>query len=68
MSNKWLTKVSEGNRIRPGDGGALQQLADDLESCEIALKATGRMSQLNDEDRLVKIVQRCRAVGLKAIG
>ena len=61
VSNKWLAKVSEGNQIRPGDGEALQELADDLESCEITLKATGRMSQLNNEDRLVKIVQRCPA-------
>ncbi|MCP4798391.1 MAG: hypothetical protein GY893_00405, partial [bacterium] len=61
VSNKWLAKVSEGSQIRPGDGEALQELADDLESCEITLKATGRMSQLNNEDRLVKIVQRCPA-------
>ena len=61
VSTKWLAKVSEGNQIRPGDGEALQELADDLESCEITLKATGRMSQLNNEDRLVKIVQRCPA-------
>ena len=61
ISTKWLAKVSEGSQIRPGDGEALQELADDLESCEITLKATGRMSQLNNEDRLVKIVQRCPA-------
>ena len=53
--------MSEGSQIRPGDGEALQELADDLESCEITLKATGRMSQLNNEDRLVKIMQRCPA-------
>ena len=61
VSTKWLAKVSEGNQIRPVDGEALQELADDLESCEITLKATGRMSQLNNEDRLVKLVQRCPA-------
>ena len=37
----------------------LLDLADDLENCKITLKATGRLTQINDEDRLVKIMQHC---------
>ena len=48
-----------GPIIKPGDREALQELADDLESCEIALKAIGRMLQINTEYRLVKILERC---------
>ena len=59
VSKSWIDKVSSGPIIKPGDREALQQLADDLESCEIALKATGRMLQVNNEDRLVRILERC---------
>ena len=34
-------------------------MADDLQNCEITLKATGRLTQVNSEDRLVKILERC---------
>ena len=37
----------------------LQELADDLQNCEMRLKAAGRMTQLNNEDQLVKILVRC---------
>ena len=59
VSNSWIAKVSNGPIIKPTDRETLQELADDLESCEITLKATGRMMQINNQDRLVKILERC---------
>eukprot|EP00112_Aurelia_sp_Birch-Aquarium-sp1_P012064 Seg2533.1 transcript_id=Seg2533.1/GoldUCD/mRNA.D3Y31 product="hypothetical protein" protein_id=Seg2533.1/GoldUCD/D3Y31 len=44
---------------RFGDVFKVFELADDLESCAITLKATGRLAQINNEDRLVKILERC---------
>ena len=55
----WITKVSDGPVLKSGDREALLDLADDLENCEITLKATGRLTQINNEDRLVKIMQCC---------
>ena len=59
VSNSWTEKVSNGPVIKPGDHEALQELADDLGSCAMTLKATGRLAQINNEDRLVKILGRC---------
>ena len=59
VSKSWIDKVSKEPVIKPNDRGALQDLADDLKSCEIMLKATGRIMQINNEDRLVKILERC---------
>ena len=59
VSNSWMEKVSNGPIIKPGDREALQELADDLESCAMTLKTTGRLAQINNEDRLVKILGRC---------
>ena len=53
--------MSDGPAIKAGDRKALQDLADDLKNCEITLKATGRLAQTNNEDRLIKILQRCPA-------
>ena len=55
VSKSWLTKVSNGPPIKPGDKEDLQGLAHNLLNCEITLKATGRLAQLNNEDRLVKM-------------
>ncbi len=59
VSNSWTKKVSNWHVIKPGDREALLELADDLESCEMTLKVTGRLMQINNEDRLVKILVRC---------
>ena len=59
VSKSWIDKVSNGPIIKFSDREALQELADDLESCEITLKATSRMTQTNNEDRLIKILERC---------
>lgn len=59
IANSWMKKVCNGSQIKPGDREGLQDLADELEGCEITLKATGRLAQLNNEDRLVKVLERC---------
>ena len=51
--------MSDGPVLKSGDREALFDLADDLENCEITIKTTGRLTQINNEDRLVKIIQCC---------
>ena len=58
VTNAWIHKVSEGPMIKISDREALQDLVDDLENCEITLKVTGRLHQINNEDRIIKILQR----------
>ena len=58
VTNSWIRKVSDGLVIKAGDREALQDLADDLKNCEIILKATGKLAQINNEDRLIKILER----------
>ena len=58
VTNAWIRRVSEGPVIRAADRGALQDLAHDLESCEMTLRVTGRLGQINNEDRLLKILGR----------
>ena len=55
-SKSRLTKVANRPQIKPGDKEGLQELADDLLSCKVTLKATGRLAQFRNEDRLVKIM------------
>ena len=54
-----LKKLSCGPVIKPGDREGVLELADDFENFEMTLTAAGRMTQLNNEDRLVKILERC---------
>ena len=61
VTNSWIRRVSDGPMIKAGDREALQDLADDLKNCEITLKATGRLAQMNNEDRLIKILESCPA-------
>ena len=39
--------------------------ADDLENCKITLKATGRLTQINNEGRLVKVLQAVQVMSIK---
>ena len=61
VTNSWIRKASDGPVIKAGDREALQDLANDLKNCEITLKATGRLAQINNEDKLIKILERCLA-------
>ena len=58
MSKAWIDKLSYGPPIRLNDSEALIDLADDLENCEVTLKVSGRLDQVNNEDRMVQILQR----------
>ena len=53
-----IDKLSYGPPIRLNDSEALNDLADDLENCEITLKVSGRLDQVNNEDRMVQILER----------
>ena len=58
VSKPWIDKLSYGPPIRLNDSETLNDLADDLENCEITLKVSGRLDQVNSEDRMVQILQR----------
>ena len=58
VSNAWIEKLSEGPPISQSDREALLDLADDLESCEITLAVAGRLNQINNEDKMMKILRR----------
>ena len=59
VTKAWICKISDGPAVKPGDREALLDLADDLQSCDITLQATGRLMQINSEDKLVKVIGRC---------
>ena len=58
VSNAWIEKLSEEPPISQNDREALLDLADDLESCEITLAVAGRLNQINNEDKMMKILRR----------
>ena len=59
VTKAWICKIADGPAVKSGDREALLDLADDLQSCEITLQATGRLMQINSEEKLVKIMGRC---------
>lgn len=58
VSNAWIEKLSEGPAIHLNDREALPDLADDLDNCEITPTAAGRLNQINNEDKMIKILRR----------
>ncbi|XP_067030834.1 uncharacterized protein [Acropora muricata] len=58
VSKAWIDKLSYGPPNKLYDSEVLNDLADDLENCEITLKVSGRLDQVNNEDRMVQILQR----------
>ena len=54
VSNAWIEKLSVNQNARE----ALLDLADDLKSCEITLTVAGTFSQINNEDKMMKILHR----------
>ena len=53
-----INKLSEGPPINLNDHEALLDLADDFESCELTLAVVGRLNQINNEDKMLKILRR----------
>ena len=58
VSNAWIEKLSQGPSINLNGREALLDLADDLESCELTLTVAGRLNQINNEDKMLKILRR----------
>ena len=63
VSNAWIEKLSEGPAIHLNDREALPDLADDLDNCEITPTAAGRLNQINNEDKMIKILRRVHSSG-----
>ena len=47
-----------GPVIQANDALALQDLADDLENCEMTFRVTNSINQINSEDKLAQIVEK----------
>ena len=58
VSNAWIEKLSEGPPINLNDREALLDLIDDLESSEITLTVAGKLNQMKNEDKMMKILLR----------
>jgi len=61
ISNAWVKKITEGPWLRPGDVDGLRQYADDLRSAIMTLKAMGKVNEVDNQMRMVKIVARLPA-------
>jgi hypothetical protein len=59
ISEAWLRKITEGPLvIRPNDGVALQEYADDVNGCVETLRAMGRLGEVDNRSKMVRIVDR----------
>ncbi len=58
ISEAWIRKVTEGNAVRPNNGGDIQDLADDVRNCAETLRAMDKLEEIDSRVRMVKIVQR----------
>ena len=57
VSNTLTEQASSELLIKPSDKEVLQELADDLENCEITLQATRRPGWINNEHNLVRTLE-----------
>jgi len=53
-----LENLSERPPTNLNDREALLDLVDDLESCELTLTVAGRLNQIDNEDKMLKIIRR----------
>ncbi|XP_046341271.2 uncharacterized protein LOC124122193 [Haliotis rufescens] len=58
IANAWVKKISEGPWLRPTDVEGLRNYADDLRSGMLTLKAMGKVNEVDNQIRMVKIVSR----------
>ena len=58
ISEAWVRKLTEGPRVLPGERKAIQQLADDLQSCTLALRAMNQLEEIDTRRSLGVIVKR----------
>ena len=58
ISETWVRKLTEGPRILPGEHKGIQRLADDLQSCTLALSAMNKLDEIDTKRSLSLIVKR----------
>ncbi|XP_022779007.1 uncharacterized protein LOC111320624 [Stylophora pistillata] len=58
ISEMWVKKVTEGPTVRHGKGRYLQDLADNLRSCEETLEAMSKLKEIDTCRSMVKTVER----------
>ena len=54
----WIGKVTEGPFLKPNNGEALQDFADDVRGCMETLNAMGKLNEMDSRIRMVKIIER----------
>ena len=57
VTNAWISKISNGPFIKANDREALLGLADGLLNCELTLRATGRLNQVNRAVAIIMIIK-----------
>jgi hypothetical protein len=58
ISEAWVRKVTECAPIRSNDGESLQDYADDVMNCVETLRAMGKLEEIDNRTKMVKIVER----------
>ncbi|XP_041471180.1 uncharacterized protein LOC121420582 [Lytechinus variegatus] len=58
ISQAWVRKVTSGPNLRPTDKSGLQRFSDDLKICNTTLQALGMMSEVSNQQHMMKIIER----------
>ncbi|PFX17886.1 hypothetical protein AWC38_SpisGene17772 [Stylophora pistillata] len=58
IASKYVTRLTEGPPLKPGDRAGLLAFADKLKDCEHTLESIGYLDEINSADNLRGIVQR----------
>ncbi|XP_041453667.1 uncharacterized protein LOC121406862 [Lytechinus variegatus] len=58
ISQAWVRKVTSGPNLRPTDKSGLQRFSDDLKICNTTLQALGMMSEMSNQQHMMKIIER----------
>ena len=53
-----MQKITEGQRIKPTDREGLLDFADDVQNCNETLLAMGKLSEVSNQQTLVKIIEK----------
>ncbi len=58
ISKAWIHKITEGPTLKPNDVTELRRYADIVRGCVVTLKAMGRISEIDNQLRMKKIVEK----------
>ncbi|XP_046561900.1 uncharacterized protein LOC124270882 [Haliotis rubra] len=58
ISRAWIQRVTERPVLRNGDNAALRQYADSVKSCIVTLSAMGRLTEVDNQDRIRKMTEK----------